>query len=173
MLEITFKLLEKPQVTLVKDWLKEDHVAEFWYGEGLKSTLRSIDRFVDGQEPLFTLWLAYDKEIPFAYLMTSPIKSLDELPFSKYLTAESKAMTLDLFIGEKAYLGKGLAHHLIQELIRQKFPDTTDTFIDPDVNNTRAIHVYEKAGFKKLEEFTPNWPPFQPSFLMRRTNKPR
>ncbi len=55
---------------------------------------------------------------------------------------------------------------MIQNFLLQKFPDITDVFIDPAERNTKAIHVYEKAGFVKIEQFIPDWCPI-PHILMR------
>jgi RimJ/RimL family protein N-acetyltransferase len=37
---------------------------------------------------------------------------------------------------------------------KQIEPRTKRFLIDPDINNPRAIHVYQKAGFKIVSEFT-------------------
>lgn len=161
-----FKLLTKDHEALVKKWLQQDYVAEFWHGTGLESTYKSIASFIDGKETLFTLWIAYDNATPFGYLMTSKVDFSKDYLYAKYLTPTSKAITLDLLIGNTSYLGKGLGHQMIKELLLQKFSDVTDVFIDPGVNNPKAIHVYEKAGFQKLEEFIPEWDPSSPSLLM-------
>jgi RimJ/RimL family protein N-acetyltransferase len=161
-----FEPLRKDQEEMLKQWLLQDHVAEFWYGAGLQNALKSISRFVNGEETLFTLWIAYDDTVPFGYLMTSKVDfEIDHL-FAKYLYPTSKGITLDLLIGNQSYLGKGLGHEMIRELLRQKFQDATDVFIDPGINNPKAIHVYEKAGFRKLEEYTPEWDPSCPCVLM-------
>ncbi|MBS0586098.1 MAG: GNAT family N-acetyltransferase [Verrucomicrobia bacterium] len=166
-----FEILRKEDEPLVTKWLQEPHVNEFWYGSGLQSTLSSITRFVKEEETLFTIWLAYDDSTPFAYLMTSSINYENDSLYAKYLARDAKAITIDLFIGNKAYLGKGLGKKLLVEILRQKFSDVTDVFIDPSVNNARAIHVYEKVGFQKVEVFIPPWDPSSQCILMHLTKK--
>ncbi|MCB1108928.1 MAG: GNAT family N-acetyltransferase [Chlamydiia bacterium] len=163
---IRFELLKKDQEEMLNKWLHQDYIAEFWHGVGLQNTLKSISRFVNGEETLYTLWIAYDGDIPFGYLMTSKIDFEKDHLYAKYLNPSSKAITLDLLIGNPSYLGRGLGHRMIKELLLQKFPDKTDVFIDPGVDNPKAIHVYEKAGFYKLEEFIPEWEPSCPCVLM-------
>jgi adenylate kinase family enzyme len=162
-----FEILRKDQEETLKEWLKQDHVAEFWHGVGLQNTLKSISRFVNGEETLFTLWIAYDGTIPFGYLMTSKVDFEKDHLYAKHLNPSSKAITLDLLIGNPSYLGKGFGHRMIRELLQQKFHDVTDVFIDPGVDNPKAIHVYEKAGFRKLEKFIPEWDPSSPCILMQ------
>ncbi|KJV78570.1 acetyltransferase domain protein [Rickettsia rhipicephali str. Ect] len=67
-------------------------------------------------------------------------------------------ITLDFDIGNKNFLGPGLASSTLAAFIKfyHKYIDPlSDTFfIDPDENNPRAMHVYSKAGFKQVGEYT-------------------
>lgn len=159
-----FEVLKKGQEGLVRQWLSQDYVVKHWYGTGLKNTLKVLERFVKGEEPLYTLWIGYDGETPFAFLMTSPVDISEEL-YGKYCTKEERAITLDLLIGHPDYLGKGLAHLMIQRFLEEKFADRHAVFIDPCLENPKAIHVYQKAGFKGVEEFIPYYNP-RPHLLM-------
>ncbi len=154
------------QEKMLKGWLTQDYVAKYWHGVGLQNTFRSIQCFLNHEKTPFTLWIAYDGDTPFAYLMTSSIDLEKEPLFVKYCASDAKAMSLDLLIGNRAYLGKGLSARLIQEFLLQKCSSATDLFIDPGINNPKAIHVYEKAGFQKCEEFIPSWDPETPCVLM-------
>ncbi len=69
------------------------------------------------------------------------------------------AITLDLFICELDYLGKGLAVSMVQQFLKGQFPKIKRVLIDPEVTNTRAVHVYQKVGFKILGEFIASWHP--------------
>jgi aminoglycoside 6'-N-acetyltransferase len=161
-----FETLRKDQEEMLKQWLQQDYVAEYWFGVGLQNTLKSISRFINGEETPFTLWIAYDGDVPFGYLMTSRVDFEKDHLYAKYLNPSSKAITLDLLIGNPSYLGKGFGDVMIRELLLQKFNEATDVFIDPGANNPKAIHVYEKAGFRKLEEYIPEWDPSCPCVLM-------
>lgn len=74
--------------------------------------------------------------------------------------------TLDLLIGEEAFLDKGLSTLMVQAFLSNHFPEIQEVFIDPEVANKRAIHVYEKLAFKKLETFIAPWNPV-PHYLMK------
>ena len=163
---IHFEPLKKDQEEMVKQWLRQDYIAKFWYGVGLENTFKSISRFVNGKETLFALWIAYDGSTPFGYLMVSQVDLEKDQLCAKYLSPKAKAITLDLLIGNPSYLGKGLSHQMIKALLLQKYSDMTDVFIDPGINNSKAIHVYEKVGFKTLEEFIPDWEASHPCLLM-------
>lgn len=130
--------------SLVHEWLLQPHIAEWIYGIGLQNTLNGLEEFFHG-EPSTTYWIGYDKDIPFAFLITSP--------------EGNDATTLDLFICNLNYLGKGIAVPMIQEFLISQFPNIKRVLIDPEATNKRAIHVYQKVGFKIIGEFIASWHP--------------
>lgn len=145
-------------------WLKLPHAAEWFYGEGLQNTLNGIDRFVAGSQEA-QYWIGYDKEHPFAFLITSRVeKPVDTL--SKWCAEKGEAITLDLLIGDTDYIGKGLSGKVIRDFLLTEFPTVDQVLIDPELTNTRAIHVYKKAGFVPLAEFIPTHSP-HPHLMMR------
>jgi RimJ/RimL family protein N-acetyltransferase len=160
----SFKPVDAAHRTLVHGWLKLPHVAKWFYGQGLENTLNHLDAFLKGPSSS-QYWLAYDNSHPFAFLITSHFcKPSDEL--TRWCTEKGDAITLDMLIGDTAYLGKGLSHILIREFLSSQFPHVTEVLIDPEATNTRAIHVYQKAGFEILAEFIPAHSP-HPHYMMR------
>lgn len=159
-----FKLVDAAHRSLVHSWLKQPHVAEWFYGQGLQNTLNHLDEFLQGVS-LAHYWLGLDKNHPFAFLITSSVsKPHDEL--THWCSEEGDAITLDMLIGDTNYLGKGLSHLLIKEFLISQFPKVTEVLIDPEATNVKAIHVYQKAGFKILGEFIPSHSP-HPHIMMR------
>jgi hypothetical protein len=59
---------------------------------------------------------------------------------------------------------------LIREFLAIQFPHVTEVLIDPEATNTRAIHVYQKAGFAILAAFIPSHSP-HPHYIMRLNRK--
>ncbi|MGE3955037.1 MAG: GNAT family N-acetyltransferase [Parachlamydiales bacterium] len=171
-MELTFFPLTKANAPLVRSWLAKPHVTEWFYGKGLASTLKGIDQFVEGEGSRFDLWLAYSDKQPFALLMTSKVTLPDD-ELARWCTTEGPAITLDLLIGEEAFLGKGLAAPLICEFLGSQFPHVEEVLIDPEIRNTRAIHAYQKAGFRPLGEFTPEEGTMKgiPRLMMHRRQK--
>lgn len=156
----------------IHQWFEEDHVKKFFYGEGVKNTLRNLDLFFQGINHngsyTFHHWIAFYDNTPFAFIMTSPVDGpYDENDdYNKWYVDGSQTFTLDLLIGEKIFLGKGLAHVMIQQFILDQYADADYFIIDPEAENTKAIHVYEKAGFKKVAELCPAFYP-KPHIMMR------
>lgn len=161
-----FKVIKEDQKEMLKRWFAEDHVREFWYGQGLENTWRSLDLFLRGEETPFSFWIAYDGRNAFGFLIISKVEVETDPLFTKYLTASSTAITLDLLIGETAYLGKGLGAKMIQEIISQQFSDVTKVFIDPRSDHLKMIHICQKVGFQRCEEFPPPWDPSNRCLLM-------
>jgi RimJ/RimL family protein N-acetyltransferase len=125
-------------------WFEQKHIKEWMNGVGLQNTLDGLERFFQRKSDT-TYWVGYDKDTPFAFLITS---------------FEGKdAMTLDVFICDPSYLGRGLAVPMIREFLTTHFSNMKRVLIDPEATNTRAIHVYQKVGFKITGEFIASWHP--------------
>ncbi len=146
-----FKLVERSQRSLIHNWLAQNHIKEWLHGAGLRNTLEDLEKSFEGSS-WGQHWIAYDNATPFAYLLTS-----DE---------GGNAITLDLFICDLNYLGKGLSVQMIQEFLISQFPNKKEVLIDPEATNARAIHVYEKVGFQTIGEFIAPWHPV-PHYKMR------
>lgn len=160
----TFKPVESKDRALVHEWLAQPHVAKWFYGQGLENTFNHLDEFLQGSSQSH-YWLAYEKRHPFAFLITSSVsKPHDEL--TCWCSQEGEAITLDMLIGDTNYLGKGLSHVLIKEFLVSQFPNVTEVLIDPEATNVKAVHVYQKVGFKILGEFIPSHSP-HPHYMMR------
>lgn len=139
-----FSPFESSQISLIHGWLQQSHIKEWIHGVGLQNTLNGLEKFLR-DETSTTYWIGYHKGTPFAFLITSP-EGVD-------------ATTLDLFICDLNYLGKGLAVPMIQEFLTSQFSNVKKVLIDPEAANQRAIHVYQKAGFKITGEFIASWHP--------------
>ena len=142
--EFHFSPVESSQISLIHGWLQQDHIKEWIHGVGLQNTLNGLKKFFRGESST-TYWIGYHKGAPFAFLITSP--------------EGTDATTLDLFICDLNYLGKGLAVPMIRKFLTSQFPNVKKVLIDPEATNARAIHVYQKAGFKIVGEFIASWHP--------------
>ena len=139
-----FAPAKSSQRALLHQWFEQKHIKEWMHGVGLQNTLNGLEKFFRGESDT-AYWVGYDEDIPFAFLITSP--------------EGTDAITLDLFICDLNYLGKGLAISMIREFLITHFPNMKRVLIDPEATNERAIHVYQKVGFKIIGEFIANWHP--------------
>lgn len=142
--DFSFKFAQKSNEKMIHEWLRQDYISEWIHGVGLQNTLSGLEKFFQGIIDA-TYWIASIGSTPFAFLITAP--------------GGEDTITLDLFICDANYLGKGLAVPMIHEFLISQFPLVKRVLIDPEATNVRAIHVYQKAGFKVIGEFIASWHP--------------
>lgn len=168
--QLRFSHVTKAEQCLVLEWLQKPHVAEWFHGDGLKNTMTGLDEFVNNKQTLGIYWIACIDNRPFSFLITSVVKEEEANQSDNYLAKwvepGKKMITLDLFIGEEDFLGKGLSVNLIKGFIADQYKDADIIFIDPESNNKKAIHVYKKVGFKEIDTFIAPWHPV-PHTLMQ------
>ena len=170
--KMDFLPLETKFRDIILNWLEADHVKEFYYGDGLQNTLDNINLYCQGisnnGDYSFDHWVAFIDNKPFGFLMTSTIDGPYDLndDHNKWYVHGKHIFTLDLLIGPQEFLGKGLAHRMIKEFILNKFSNADFFLIDPEKSNLKAIHIYQKVGFKKIDEFCPSHNPV-PHLMMK------
>lgn len=169
--EFTYKPVREDQKNLVHEWLSQEHIKEWFPEQGAINTIEDLDQFFAGPS-IFKHWIAYDGEVPFGYLLTSEIVKDPAAKdiYAKWCLEEGCAITMDMFICDTNFLGKGNAVKMIHDFLKEQFPNVTEVFIDPEVANARAVHVYKKAGFEVFDEFNATWHPV-PHYRMRLSTK--
>jgi len=147
-----------PAVALAKAWRERDSNPRY-QAEG-----KGLERDTD----ITQHWVGYDGEHPFVYLLTSNVikNEDDDDDYAQYCDPEGLAITLDMFIVDPNYVGQGFGAQIIREFLTQHFSDVSEVLIDPEQRNTRAVHVYQKAGFKIIGEFIAPWHPV-PHYIMK------
>ena len=78
----------------------------------------------------------------------------DHSQYNTYVQAEDGDAGLDLFIGERTYMNRGLGTIILKEFMKRivfSSDQTSSCIVGPEPNNKRAIRVYEKAGFHYLK----------------------
>lgn len=168
----TFSLAQSKDHQIILAWLQQPHIRKWLHGEGLQNTLSSLSQSFDGPSDFQQHWLASKEDIPFGYLLTSNIDqqdtALSAFDFAAIDFSGDKAVSLDVFIGESAYVNRGFGTQMIGDFLQflqTQHPDLSDVLIDPEVKNTRAVHVYQKLGFQIVDTFIAPWHPV-PHYLM-------
>lgn len=156
--QIVFEKAAVKHEGVIFGWLSEPHMVEFW--DNTQEHKDDILNFIHGRKQNYfygttNYWVGSIENQPYAFVLTDEIKSSEEdLPdlLRKNLSKNGKTISLDFGIGNKAFLGKGLAAPTLRAFIKfyqREIDQNADTyFIDPGEHNPRAIHVYEQAGFK-------------------------
>lgn len=165
----TFRRAELNDDGLISRWFHSPHVSEFW-GEASKN-IRDFRSAMTGVCALFNYWIGQDDTIPFCLLITTDATRDTPEHLVPFLTETGEAWTLDVLIGPPEYVGRGIATQMLESFlshIQYQNRALRTVLIDPEANNSRAIHVYEKAGFELVSEFVPSDGAFQgqPHVLM-------
>jgi RimJ/RimL family protein N-acetyltransferase len=161
---IRFEKATSKHQKAIFQWLEEPYVKEFW--DNSQEHKSDILNFINGRkEPssyadgLYIYWVGLLAEKPYSLIMTIEEKLGATCPQIKndHLSRTGTTYSLDYMIGDSNYFGKGLGAKTLETFIEffyKEFDARADTFfIDPDVTNTRAKHVYEKVGFEYMGNF--------------------
>lgn len=166
MTDIHFEKATLSHQEIIFEWLDKPHVREFW--DNSAKHREGILSFMNGRvDPTLhfggmTYWVGSVKGNPYCFILTheeidAPDVYVPEA-YRPHLSKTGKTFGLDFCIGNEHYLSKGLAAPTLESFtkffVEQVNPETDTFLIDPFINNPRAIHVYEKAGFKIVSEFT-------------------
>lgn len=155
---------------IIFHWLDEPHIKEFW--DNTQEHKDDILNFIHGRKQHYfygttKYWLGYCDGQPFSFILTDELlasQDLSELHL-QFLSKTGRTITLDFGIGNSHFLGKGLAAPTLAaftDFYRENIDPNADTFfIDPDVKNPRAAHVYEKAGFELVGDYIMNTSAFK------------
>ncbi len=165
----TFRRAELNDDGLISRWFHSPHVSQFW-GEASKN-IRDFRNAMTGVCALFNYWIGQDDTIPFCLLITTDATRDTPEHLAPFLPETGEACTLDVLIGPPEYVGRGIATQMLESFlshIQYQNRALRTVLIDPEANNSRAIHVYEKAGFQLVSEFVPSDGAFQgkPHVLM-------
>jgi aminoglycoside 6'-N-acetyltransferase-1b len=147
---------------LLRHWLAQPHVAEFWQETENEAELR--EKFLHG---------LHERGVrPFVILLgRKPIGYIQSSEAAKvgggwWANEKPGVFGVDQFIGDADLVGKGHRTKLIREFLECLFADhaVTEVITDPDPRNLRAIRAYEKVGFRRESEITT---PGGPAILLR------
>jgi aminoglycoside 6'-N-acetyltransferase len=135
---ISFRALDRGDLPLMHRWLNTPHVAEWWGDEALPfdAIIAKYTPRIEGKEDVrcFVIVLG---DMKIGYIQEYP--------------ASDNSAGIDLFIGEIAFLHRGLGASIIRQFLNDiVFADQAveSCVIDPSVLNRGAIRAYEKAGFR-------------------------
>lgn len=163
-MNIQFEKVSSKHKAAIFTWLEEQHVKEFW--DNSPEHKYDILNFINGRkEPStyaggqYSYWVGIIDRKPYSLIMAIKENSSEARPQIKndHLSKTGTTYSIDYMIGDKHYFGKGLGAETLKafiEVFQKEVDQYADTFfIDPDITNARAKHVYEKAGFEYVGDF--------------------
>lgn len=161
--QVHFAKASHSHIDTIFGWLAEPHMMEFW--DNSQEHKDDIINFINNNPQTYfagtaKYWIGYFNDEPYAFILSDILQKeqtdLSELHCAN-LSQTGHTIALDFGIGNKKFLGRGLAAPTLMAFMQfytGSIDPKADTFlIDPDENNPRAIHVYTKAGFIKVGGF--------------------
>lgn len=157
-MDISFHPLEERDFALMAHWLAEPHVRRFYQ----KATV-TLDEIaaeygpaVRGEEPSLC-HVALLGCTPFAYLQC--YRNADYPEWAAIIGA-SDGISIDLFIGDPAFLHRGLGRVTLRGYLREvafaRHREERRVYIGHDPANTAALRCSEAAGFRRINTFIEN-----------------
>jgi len=150
---ISFKPLTEADFSLLYKWLNIDFVTK-WY-EKRKFTYDDVEKKygprVRHEIPTYSFIMYYDDK-PIGYIQTYRIH--DYPKYAACVEVDEHTAGIDLFLGEKDYIHRGLGKSILRLFLKRVvFADDTiqSCIVGPEEDNTSAIRMYEKAGFRYLK----------------------
>jgi len=153
--KIRFRALEEKDIPLVRQRLQYDYVSQRYHAEesfDLQKT--KLLHCIHGIKPTQPFVVQYDG-IDIGYMQF--YRNSDYPEYQKEIDYYDDACGIDMFIGEKEYLHKGIGPLMIMKFLRDiAFPRSglKTCVLGPDPNNTAAIKAYEKVGFVYIKTVT-------------------
>ncbi|CAN5677537.1 GNAT family N-acetyltransferase [soil metagenome] len=150
--EIAFRPLTDGDYPLLRGWLAEPHVRE-WWGEP-EEELGFIRNMVEGRDTTRPFIIEVDGA-PVGYMQYWFVSHhqneqwIEDHPWLAQLPPD--AVGVDLTIGDAARLSQGIGSAALAAFARMLLEDGhPNIVIDPDRDNARAVRAYAKAGFRPV-----------------------
>ncbi len=104
---------------------------------------------IDGITGKIAAFLILIEDRPVGYIQVyAPDAFPTDMPWNKVKIPPNSA-GIDWYIGEKEMTGLGLGPHILNAFLDAFVARFYDhVLVDPETRNTRALRVYEKAGFR-------------------------
>ncbi|MFC0612167.1 GNAT family N-acetyltransferase [Scopulibacillus daqui] len=147
---IAFSKVElERDVKLIHSWMNESHVIPFWGLDGPFETFKQhLNKALN--DPHQTLYLGCLDGKPISYWESYWVR--DDM-IADYYRFDAADQGVHLLLGERAYLGKGLALPFLRAMVRFQFQvsETHRVVAEPDIRNEKMIHIFKKCGFEPIK----------------------
>ena len=150
--EISFLPVEPKHYRLLRAWLGEPHMRE-WWGEP-EEELGFIRDMVEGRDTTRPFLIALDGT-PVGYVQYWFIghhQNAEWIAGHPWLAElPSDTVGVDLSIGDAGQLSQGIGSAALTKFVAElRQQGYENIIIDPDPNNARAVRAYAKAGFRPI-----------------------
>lgn len=119
---ITFKKANTSHIDIIFSWLKEPHMMEFW--DNSTEHKEDILNLIHGRKQHYfygttIYWIGSIDEEPFCFMLSDALLAEQDLPdtYRKNMSLDGHTIGLDFGIGNKMFLGKGLAAPTLESFV--------------------------------------------------------
>ncbi|UQR63739.1 acetyltransferase [Bradyrhizobium sp. C-145] len=135
-----FRPMTAADLPLIRRWLGEPHVREWWGDPDEQFSLVSGDL----DEPAMNQFIVLAGNRPFGYLQCYRLTAWN----TGFGPQPEGTRGIDQFIGESDMIACGHGAAFIRQFVNAQLRNGLPRIVtDPDPLNARAIRAYEKAGF--------------------------
>lgn len=135
-----FRPMTVADLPLIRRWLNEPHVREWWGDPDEQHALVSGDL----DEPAMDQFIVLADETAFGYLQCYSLTAWN----TGFGPQPEGTRGIDLFIGEASMIERGHGSAMIRQFADERLHQGAPRVVtDPDPLNLRAVRAYEKAGF--------------------------
>jgi aminoglycoside 6'-N-acetyltransferase len=137
-----FRPMTAADLPLIRRWLAEPHVRQWWGDPSEQYALVSGDL----GEPAMDQYVVSATGATFGYLQCYDLTAWN----SGFGVHPEGTRGIDLFIGEPGMIERGHGSAMIRAFADDRLAGGAPRIVtDPDPNNARAIRAYENAGFER------------------------
>lgn len=146
------RTLTEEDFPIMLKWLTDDRVLEFYDGRDTHFTLETLkERYSERWETPYHRVIIEYEDVPIGY---GQIFRLDAELYEEYQYTDNgeTVYAADQFIGVPEYWNRGIGTLYMKTILDHlKTVENADAVVlDPHKDNERALHVYEKVGFRLL-----------------------
>jgi aminoglycoside 6'-N-acetyltransferase len=140
--DYVFRPMTSADLPLVRRWLAQPHVVQWWGDPSEQYDLVSGDL----DEPAMDQFIVSAASGDFAYLQCYDLTVWNS-GFGEHPRGTSG---IDQFIGEPDMIERGHGSAFIRTFVDERLRNGAPRIVtDPDPANTRAVRAYQKAGFER------------------------
>jgi aminoglycoside 6'-N-acetyltransferase len=153
--EITYRALAEADLPLMADWLNRPHVSPFFQREPISAAevAAKYGRYIRRELPTYSSLALFDGT-PFGYLQCYRVADWPE--FQVTISVDD-GVSVDLFIGDPDFLGKGVGRRMLEGYVDQVahplHPAEPVCWIGHELENTAARRCSAAAGFAPVREY--------------------
>ena len=153
-MNIHFERMTLNDIPLWERWIAIPHVKEAWFIDGYETSDYIFDK-IKGNGHTFP-FIIYLDNLPIGYIQYCDLyayRTLTPKPKGLFTNENLGTYCIDLFIAESNFINKGYGTEIIKQFIQKLINelDVKKILIDPAASNKRAIHCYQKTGFKIIK----------------------